>query len=134
VTILKMLPQKLEKEEIVKNVYRAILNAIDKEEVDVDEDIFIVKRAFFTEQKNNAIEDFANTWFVEKDGLHLSAIQYVIGMDPIPNIGEIIDSRDFDQYKAVNPNAKPFKYGPEMKRQWRKVLDGVIIPLDDELR
>src|SRR5699024_2427936 len=85
--------QKLEKEEIVKNVYHAILNAMDKEEVDVDEDIFIVKRAFFTEQKNNAIEDFANTWFVEKDGLHLSAIQYVIGMDPIPNIGEIIDSR-----------------------------------------
>src|SRR5690625_1164315 len=126
--------QKLEKAEIDKNVYRAILNAIDNEEVEEDEDIFIVKRAFFTEQKNNAIEDFANTWFVDKDELHLSQVQYVIGMDPIPNIGEIIDSRDFDKFKAVNPDAKPFKYGPEMKRQWRKVLDEVVIPLDDELR
>jgi type I restriction enzyme, R subunit len=61
--------QKLEKAEIVKNVYRAILNATD---------------------------DFADTWFVEKDALHLSAIQYVIGMDPIPNISDILNSRDFD--------------------------------------
>src|SRR5699024_7249254 len=110
------------------------LNAIDNEEVDKDEDIFIVKRTFFTEQKNRAIEDFANTWFVDKDELHLSQVQYMIGMDPIPNIGEIIDSRDFDKYKAVNPDAKPFKYGPEMKRQWRKVLDEVVVPLDDEVR
>ncbi|TFJ93098.1 type I restriction endonuclease subunit R [Lentibacillus salicampi] len=126
--------QKLEKTEIVKNVYRAILNAIDNEEVDEDEDIFIIKRAFFTEAKNNTVEAFANTWFVEKDSLHLSAIQYVIGMDPIPNISDIINSRDFDKYKNVNPDAKPLKYGPEMKRQWRKTLDEVIVPLDDELR
>ena len=126
--------QKLEKTEIVKNVYRTILNAIDNEEVEEDEDIFIVKRAFFTEQKNNAIGEFANTWFVDKDALHLSQVQYVIGMEPIPNVGEIIDSRDFDKFKAVNPDAKPFKYGPEMKRQWRKILDEVIVPLDDELR
>ncbi|MUV38169.1 Type I site-specific deoxyribonuclease [Lentibacillus sp. JNUCC-1] len=126
--------QKLEKTEIVKNVYRYILNAIDNEEVDKDEDIFIVKRAFFTERKNKAIEDFANTWFVDKDELHLSQVQYMIGMDPIPNIGEIIDSRDFDKYKAVNPDAKPFKYGPGMKREWRNVLDEVVVPLDDELR
>ncbi len=126
--------QKLEKAEIVKNVYRAILNAIDNKEVDEDEDIFIVKRAFFTEEKNKAIENFANTWFVEKDALHLSAIQYVIGMDPIPNISDILNSRDFDKYKVTNPDAKPLKYGPEMKRQWRMVLDQVIIPLDDELR
>lgn len=126
--------QKLEKAEIVKNVYRAILNAIDNKEVDEEEDIFIVKRAFFTEEKNNAIDDFADTWFVEKDALHLSAIQYVIGMDPILNISDILNSRDSDQYKAANPDAKALKYGPEMKRQWRMVLDQVIIPLDDELR
>src|SRR5690625_5188902 len=58
--------QKLEKAEIVKNVYRAILNAIDNEEVEEDEDIFIVKRAFFTQQKNNEIKDFANTWLDRK--------------------------------------------------------------------
>ncbi|WP_373894308.1 type I restriction endonuclease subunit R [Virgibacillus sp. CBA3643] len=126
--------QKLEKAEIVKNVYRAILNAIDNEEVDVDEDIFIAKRAFFTEAKNDAIDYFADTWFVEKDALHLSAIQYVIGVDPIPNISDILNGRNFDKYKDVNPDAKPLKYGPEMKRQWRKTLDEVIIPLGDELR
>src|SRR5699024_2378959 len=124
----------LEKAEIVKNVYRAILNAIDNEEVDADEDIFIVKRAFFTDAQNKAIDNFVNTWFVDKDALHLSAIQYVVGMDPIPNIGDIIDSREFDKYKALNPGAKPFKYGPEVKRQWRKVLDEAIVPLRDELR
>jgi hypothetical protein len=63
-----------------------------------------------------------------------SAIQYVIGTDPIPNIGGIINSKEFDKYKAVHPEAKPLKYGPEMKRQWRKTLDEVVVPLDDELR
>ncbi len=66
--------------------------------------------------------------------IFLSAIQYVIRMDPIPNISDILNSRAFDQYKVANPDAKPLKYGPEMKRQWRMVLDQVIIPLDDELR
>ena len=126
--------QKLEKTENVKNVYRSILNAIDTKVIDSDEDIFVVKRHFFTESKKKAIEEFASTWFVEEKELHLSAIQYVIGKDPIPNIGGIINSKQFDKYKTVNPDAKPLKYGPEMKRQWRKILDEVIIPLDDELR
>jgi type I restriction enzyme, R subunit len=126
--------QKLKKSEIVKDVYRAILNAIDNKVIDSKEDIFVVKRRFFTESHNQAIEEFANTWFVEKDELHLSAIQYEIGTDPIPNIGGIINSKQFDKYKAVHPNAKSLKYGPEMKRQWRKTLDEVIVPLDDELR
>lgn len=126
--------QKLEKKEIVKEVYRAILNAIDAGEVAEEEDIFIVKRAFFTDAQNRVIEDFANTWFVDEDALHLSKVQYIVGMDPIPNISDIINSRDFEQYKAVNPDAKPLKYGPEMKRQWRKVLDDIIVPLNDELR
>ena len=71
---------------------------------------------------------------MEENELHLSAIQYVIGKDPIPNIGGIINSKQFDKYKAVHPDAKPLKYGPEMKRQWRKTLDEVIVPLNDELR
>lgn len=126
--------QKLEKKEIVKDVYRAILNAIDDEEVAADEDIFIVKRAYFTDAQNKAIVDFANTWFVDKETLHLSKVQYLVGMDPIPNISDIINSRDFEKYKAVNPDAKPLKYGPEMKRKWRNILDDAIIPLRDELR
>lgn len=126
--------QKLKKSEIVKEVYRAILNAIDTKEIDSKEDIFVVKRRFFTEFRDKAIEEFANTWFVEEGDLHLSAVQYVIGTEPIPNIGSIINSKQFDKYKAVHPDAKPLKYGPEMKRQWRKTLDDVIVPLNEELR
>lgn len=126
--------QKLKKSEVVKEVYHAILNAIDAKEIEVEEDILVVKRRFFTDSRNKVIKKFANTWFVEEDELHLSTIQYVIGADPIPNIGGIINSKQFDQYKAVHPDAKPLKYGPEMKRQWRKTLDEVIVPLDDELR
>jgi type I restriction enzyme, R subunit len=126
--------QKLNKSEIVKDVYRSILNAIDTNEVDSKQDILVVKRSFFTESYNKAIKEFANTWFVKEGELHSSAIQYVIGTEPIPNIGGIIDSKEFDKYKAVHPDAKPLKYGPEMKRQWRKTLDEVIVPLNEELR
>lgn len=126
--------QKLNKSEIVKDVYHAILNAIDAKEIDLEEDILVVKRRFFTESRNKTIKEFANNWFVEENELHLSAIQYVVGKDPIPNIGGIINSKQFDKYKAVHPDAKPLKYGPEMKRQWRKTLDEVIVPLNDELR
>ncbi|AAP11369.1 Type I restriction-modification system restriction subunit [Bacillus cereus ATCC 14579] len=126
--------QKLKKLEIVKDVYRAMLNAIDTKKIDSEEDILVVKRRFFTESYDKAIKEFANTWFVEGNELHLSAIQYVIGSDPIPNIRGIINSKQFDKYKAIHPDAKPLKYGPEMKRQWRKTLDEVIVPLADELR
>jgi len=126
--------QKLKKPEVVKEVYHAILNAIDAKEIEAEEDILVVKRRFFTDSRNKVIKEFANTWFVEEDELHLSTIQYVIGAAPIPNIGGIINSKQFDQYKGVHPDAKPLKYGPEMKRQWRKTLDEVIVPLDDELR
>ncbi|UOY88119.1 type I restriction endonuclease subunit R [Bacillus glycinifermentans] len=126
--------QKLKKSEIVKDVYRTMLNAIDANEIDAEEDILAVKRSFFTKARDKAIHEFANTWFVEEDELHLSAIQYVIGTDPIPNISRIINSKQFEKYKAVHPDAKPLKYSPEMKRQWRKTLDEVIVPLDDELR
>jgi type I restriction enzyme R subunit len=126
--------QKLNKSEIVKEVYHAILNAIDTKEIDANEDIFIVKRRFFTESFDSAIKAFSNNWFVAENELHLSAIQYVVGTKPIPNIRGILDSKKFDEYKATNPGASPLKYGPEMKRQWTKLLDEVIVPLGDELR
>lgn len=115
-------------------MYRAILNAIDTNEIDTEEDILVVKRRFFKNSRDKAIQDFANTWFVEESELYLSAVQYVIGMDPIPNIRRIIDSKQFDKYKAIHPDAKPLKYAPEMKRQWKNTLDEFIVPLDDELR
>ncbi|MEC1502348.1 type I restriction endonuclease subunit R [Bacillus sonorensis] len=126
--------QKLKKSEIVKDVYRTMLNAIDTNEIDGEQDILAVKRSFFTKARDKAIHEFANTWFVEEDELHLSAIQYVIGINSIPNIGKINNSGQFDKYKAVHPDAKPLKYRPEMKRQWKKTLDEVIVPLNDELR
>ncbi len=126
--------QKMKKSEVVKEIYRDILSAIDQKEVDVNEDIFIVKRKFFTSARNHAITEFANTWFVDEGELHTSAMQYIIGADPIPNIGGIINSKRFDQYKIINPDAKSLKYGPEMKRQWRITLDEYVVPLDDELR
>lgn len=126
--------QKLKKSEVVKEVYHAILNAIDAKEIESEEDILVVKRRFFTDSRNKVIKEFANTWFVREDELHLSRIQYVIGADPIPNIGGIINSKQFDKYKALHPDAKPLKYGPEMKRQWRKILDEIIVSFDDELR
>ena len=126
--------QKLNKAEQVKQVYRAILNAIDNEQLDSNEDIFVIKRQFFTDAKETAVNRFAKKWFVAEHQLHLSAIQYVIGADPIPNIGDIIDSKDYELYKIVNPDAKPFKYAQAIKKEWRKVLDESIVPLDDELR
>ncbi|PFN22297.1 type I restriction endonuclease subunit R [Bacillus cereus] len=126
--------QKLNKTECVKEVYHAILNAMDAEELDKNEDIFMVKRHYFTQTRDKAIKEFSEEWFVSENELHSSAIQYMIGTDPIPNIGGIIDSKNYEGYKKVHPEAKPFKYAQVMKRDWRKVLDEVIVPLDDELR
>lgn len=126
--------QKLKKSEFIKDVYRTILKSIDSKETDSNEDVLVVKRRFFKSTRNKVIEQFANRWKVDEGELHTSAIQYLVGLDPIPNIGGIINSKQFDQYKILYPDAKPLKYGPEMKRQWRKTLDEIIIPLDDELR
>ncbi|WP_430538142.1 type I restriction endonuclease subunit R, EcoR124 family, partial [Bacillus cereus] len=41
--------QKMKKLEIVKDVYRAMLNDIDTKKIDSEEDILVVKRRFFTE-------------------------------------------------------------------------------------
>ncbi|PFD04493.1 type I restriction endonuclease subunit R [Bacillus cereus] len=126
--------QKLNKTECVKEVYHAILNAMDAEELDENEDIFMVKRHYFTQARDKIIKEFAKEWFVSENELHSSAIQYMIGTEPIPNIGGVIDSKDYEGYKTVHPEAKPFKYAQIMKRDWRKVLDEIIVPLDDELR
>ncbi len=126
--------QKLKKSDAVKAVYNEILNAIDAKEVDPSEDIFSLKRRFFTQAYDQAIREFRNTWFVSESELHASAVQYQIGADPIPNIGGIIDSKDFGKYKEVHPGAIPFKYGPQLKREWRSTLDEVLVSLDAELR
>lgn len=125
--------QKMNKPEVVKDVYRSILNAIDDGEIQ-EENIFAVKRLFFKKAHNQAISDFAATWFVEEHVLHDSAVQYQIGADPIPHIGRIISSNNFEKYKEANPGAIKLKYGPGLKRQWRMLLDEVVIPLGQELK
>ncbi len=125
--------QKLNKSEVVKEVYRSILNAIDGGEIEAD-DIFALKRSYFTGAYEQAVRDFAEMWFVEERELYASAVQYNIGADPIPNIGGIINSKDFASYKEANPEALPLKYGPAMKREWRSTLDESVIPLSQELR
>lgn len=125
--------QKMNKPEVVKDVYRSILNAIDDGEIQ-EENIFAVKRRFFTRFYDQAISDFAATWFVEEDELYASAVQYHIGADPIPHIGRIISSNNFEKYKEANPGAMKLKYGPGLKRQWRMLLDEVVIPLGQELK
>lgn len=125
---------KLNKSEVVKEVYRAILRTIDEKNETATEDIFSLKRRYFTQAKNKVIEAFAKEWFVSVDELHSSAIQYMIGMDPIPNIGNVIESKQYELFKAVHPEIKPFSYPQKMKRAWREVLDEKIILLEDELR
>ncbi|REB11595.1 type I restriction endonuclease subunit R [Sporosarcina sp. BI001-red] len=126
--------QKMNKPEAVKNIYHNMLNEIDTRLVEPDEDIMAIKRKYFKEASNAAIENLSNTWFVNEDQLHLSAIQYVPGSDDIPNISGILDSKRFDKYKEIHPTAKPLKYGPQMKREWLKMLQDEIVPYGDELR
>nr|WP_246238298.1 HsdR family type I site-specific deoxyribonuclease [Alkalicoccus luteus] len=126
--------QKLNKAEIVKSLYHEILNAIDKKEVDEEEDIFALKRRFFTDRKEHIIEGFSEYWCVSSYELHASAVQYMIGMEAIPNMKSIIESKDYEAFKAEHPEIKPFKYPQMMKREWQKVLDEQVLPLDNELR
>lgn len=126
--------QKLNKSTVVKEVYHGILNAIDAGEVDENEDVFVVKRRFFTQSFDRAIQEFADTWFVSESELQLSAIQYEVGSQSIPNTRGILESKRFDEYKVINPAVSPLKYGPEMKRQWTKLLNEFVVPLRDELR
>lgn len=125
---------KLNKTECVKDVYRAILNAFDTEEINENEDIFVIKRFYFTQTINQIIEQFSTKWSVSESELQSSRVQYIVGEDPIPNIKGIIESKNFETYKATHPEAKPFKYPQAMKRAWRNVLNEELLPLEDELR
>ncbi|WP_373782148.1 type I restriction endonuclease subunit R [Jeotgalibaca porci] len=125
---------KLNKAEIVRKVYRDILDAIDSDDVDENADIFSIKRLYFTKAKNTIIHKFAEEWAVDSDPLYSSAVQYTPGVEVTPNIGNIIDGSNFEVYKQLNPDAKRFKYPQDIKRAWRIVLDEAVIPLENELR
>lgn len=125
---------KLNKTEGVKEVYRQILNAFDLGTLDSKDDIFVIKRHYFTQARDQLIHTFSNEWFVSEKELHASNMQYMLGETQIPNMKAIISSKDYEGYKAKHPEAKPFKYPQEMKRAWRKMLDDELIPLENELR
>lgn len=66
-------------------VYRQILNAFDVGTLDSNEDIFVIKRRYFTQASDDLIHVFSNEWFVSEKELHASNLQYMLGEDPIPN-------------------------------------------------
>ncbi|MDX7996917.1 hypothetical protein R3M60_16790 [Bacillus subtilis] len=119
---------------IVLEVYREITNEIDHIKLNTEEDVLELKRKFLTQARDKVIKDFSEAWFVSKDELDLSAIQYVAGANSIPNISGIINSKDYDSYKTKNLDANPIKYAQAMKQDWQKELDEKIVWLNDELR
>ncbi|PLS09836.1 AbiH family protein [Bacillus halotolerans] len=119
---------------IVLEVYREITNEIDHIKLNTEEDVLELKRKFLTQARDKVIKDFSEAWFVSKDELDLSAIQYVAGAHSIPNISGIINSKDYDSYKTKNLDANPIKYAQAMKQDWQKELDEKIVWLNDELR
>ena len=125
---------KLNKSDVVKEVYRVILNDIDSGVINTDEDLLVVKHHYFTQAYNQNVESFALEWFVSEDELHTSAIQYEVGMNKAPNLKGISDSRRFEEYQSVHPEAVPLSYFPKMRRAWRDMLDEIIMSLNDELK
>lgn len=126
--------QKLNKPENVRMVYQNILDEIDREKGDVKEDIFSLKRDFFTREKEQIIAEFAEEYKAGVYELHSSAIQYTAGADEIPNMKNVMNKIDFESYKKEHPEINPFKYRQMMKSRWKEVLNTEIIPLEDELR
>lgn len=66
--------QKLNKPAHVRMVYQNILDEIDREKNEMKEDIFSLKRNFFSREKNQIIAEFAEEYKVELYELHSSAI------------------------------------------------------------
>ncbi|TDM02195.1 type I restriction endonuclease subunit R, EcoR124 family [Macrococcus carouselicus] len=126
--------QKLNKPAHVRMVYQNILDEIDREKNEMKEDIFSLKRNFFSREKNQIIAEFAEEYKVELYELHSSAIQYTAGADEIPNMKNVMNKIDFESYKKEHPEVNPFKYRQMMKSRWKEVLNTEIIPLEDELR
>ncbi|MGF9977713.1 hypothetical protein [Viridibacillus arvi] len=121
------------KAEIVIRVYSGILTEIAHITLNSKEDILEFKNDFFIKSRDKIIMDFSKEWFVAEAELILSAIQYFDGIKDIPNIGDIIDSKNYKGYKAKYPEANPIKYAQAIKQGWQKVLNEEIKYLNDEL-
>ncbi|EHB62687.1 AbiH family protein [Paenibacillus lactis] len=117
----------------ISEIYGKILNEIKHIKFDSKKEILDLKHKFFEEDRDTVIRDFSEKWFVSKDELYLSAVQYHKGDDDIPNIRKVIDSRDYESYKAKHPEVNPIKYAQAMKQDWQRELDEKIVWLNDEL-
>lgn len=86
---------------------------MDNGTLDKNEDIFVVKRHFFTQARDQAIKDFFKEWLE----LRSSAIPYTIGIERIPNMKAIIESKKYENYKEIHSEAKLFSYAQAIKRE-----------------
>lgn len=74
-----------------------------------------MKRQYFTQERKQIIHVFAKEWFVSEEEPQSSAMQYMIGMDPIPKVGAIIENKNYEAYKVSHPEIKLFKYPQVME-------------------
>ncbi|WP_332632558.1 AbiH family protein [Halalkalibacter flavus] len=126
--------QQQNKPENVSGIYCDIFNEIDREIINSIADVRDLKHQYFAKARDKIIKDFSEEWFVSIDELNLSAIQYVESVNEIPNIGRIIDSKDYEKYKARHPEINPFKYSQAIKHFWQKELDEKVVWLNDEMK
>ena len=124
---------KLNKSELVRKIYKQILDDIDTQVIKKDSNFLQLKREYFTDKYDSVVEDFSNTWCVSIDELIVSVNQSTVGED-IYNKKRIIDSTDYPTYVQQHPDADPFSYPQHMIEAWGKCLFEDIIPLRDELK
>lgn len=116
----------------IKEVYINLLNTI-KDNHFSKKEIYQLQKEYLMNQKKSMLDNFSEKWCVSVEELSISAMEYQKGMEKVPNISGIINSRDFEAYKVKKPEAKPFKYSQQMKLAWHKLLDNCVIPLEEEL-
>ena len=124
---------KLNKSELVRKIYKQILDDIDAQVIKKDSNFLQLKREYFTDKYDSVVENFSNTWCVSIDELVISVNQSSVGED-IYNKKRIIDSIDYPTYVQQHPDADPFSYPQHMIEAWGKCLFEDIIPLRDELK
>lgn len=124
---------KLNKSELVRKIYKQILDDIDAQVIKKDSNFLQLKRDYFTDKYDSVVEAFSKTWCVSIDELVVSVNQSTVGED-IYNKKRIIDSTDYPTYVQQHPDADPFSYPQHMIEAWGKCLFEDIIPLRDELK
>ena len=124
---------KLNKSELVRKIYKQILDDIDAQVIKKDSNFLQLKREYFTDKYDSVVEDFSKMWCVSIDELVVSVNQSTVGED-IYNKKRIIDSTDYPIYMQQHPDADPFSYPQHMIEAWGKCLFEEIIPLRDELK